>query len=117
MGWNKNGFGGFVTLVMPPVRLVEDGVDLFEVDGFGAVSDGFDHGADAEVFDGAEGFFGAACDEVGGGFGEGGMWKANAVELVVDVGGKVSSGEGFEFVAVGDAAFEVVVWAELEGGV
>ena len=56
---------------MAPVGLEEDVVDLLEVDGFGAVADGFDHGANAEVFDGPEGAFGAAGDEVGGGFGEG----------------------------------------------
>ena len=117
MWWNEDGFGRFVALVMPPVGLEEDGVDLFEVDGFGAVSDGFDHGADAEVFDGAEGSFGAACDEVGGGFGEGGVWESDAVELVCDVGGEVCGGEGFEFGGVGDAAFEVVVGPELKGGV
>jgi hypothetical protein len=36
---------------MTPVWLEEDGVDLGNVDGFGASSDGFDHGADAEIFD------------------------------------------------------------------
>jgi hypothetical protein len=53
-----DGLGGFVAGVMPPVGLHEHGIDLFEVDGFGVVSHGFDEGADAEVFDGAQGAFG-----------------------------------------------------------
>ena len=32
------GLGGFVLGVVPPVGLHEDGVDLFEVDGFGLVA-------------------------------------------------------------------------------
>jgi len=43
--------------------------------------------------------------------------QANAVELAVDEVGEVRGGEGFEFGGVGDAGFEVVVEAELEGGV
>jgi hypothetical protein len=43
--------GGFLPGVVPPVRLHEHGFDLFEIDGFGLVADGFDQGADAEVFD------------------------------------------------------------------
>lgn len=117
MRWDENGFAGFVALVVTPVGLEEDGVDLGEVDGFGAVADGFDHGADAEVFDGSEGSFCASCDEVGGGVGEGAVWEANAFELVMDVGGEVGGGECFEFGTVGDATFEVAVWSELEGGV
>jgi hypothetical protein len=103
--WDKDGFGGFVALVMTPVGLEEDGVDLLEVDGFGAVPDGFDHAANAEVFDGSEGAFGASCDEVGGGFGEGGVRETDAFELGVDVGGEVGGGECFEFGTVGDAGF------------
>jgi len=114
---DEDWLGGFVALVVTPVGLEQDGVDLGEVDGFGAVADGFDHGADAEVFDGAQGAFGTSCDEVGGGLGEGGVWKANAFKLGVDVGGEVGGGEGFEFGGVGDAGFEVAVGAELEGGV
>ena len=33
--------------------LHEDGVDLFEVDGFGAIPNGFEQSAEAEVFYGA----------------------------------------------------------------
>jgi len=35
----------------------------------------------------------------------------------VDELGEVGGGEGFEFGGVGDAGFEIVVEAELEGGV
>lgn len=45
------------------------------------------------------------------------MGKSNAVELGVDEVGEVDGGEEFESGAVGDAAFEVAVGAELEGGV
>lgn len=45
------------------------------------------------------------------------MREADAFELGVDVGGEVGGGEGFEFGAVGDAGFEVLVGTELEGGV
>ena len=102
---------------MTPVGLEEDGVDLGEIDGFGAVSDGFDHGANTEVFDRSQGAFGASCDEVGGGIGEGGVREADAFELVVDVGGEVGGGEGFEFGTVGDPGFEVLIGPELQGGV
>ncbi|RYD62329.1 MAG: hypothetical protein EOP84_34700, partial [Verrucomicrobiaceae bacterium] len=40
------GLGGFVLGVLTPVGLHEDGVDLFDADGFGLVADGFDEGAD-----------------------------------------------------------------------
>ena len=102
---------------MTPVGLEEDGVDLGEVDGFGAVADCFDHGPNAEVFDGSEGAFGGSCDEVGGGLREGAVGEADAFELGVDVGGEVGGGELFEFGAVGDARFYVLVGTELEGGV
>ena len=42
--WDENGFSGFIPLVMTPVGLEEDRVDLGEIDGFGAVSDGFSGG-------------------------------------------------------------------------
>lgn len=56
----EEGRLGFVLGVVTPVGLEEDGVDLFEIDGLGAVADGFDEGADAEVFDGSERTFGGA---------------------------------------------------------
>ena len=40
----NDGLLGFVTGVVTPVGLHEHGVDLFEVNGFGAVAHGFDEG-------------------------------------------------------------------------
>ena len=40
---------------MTPVRLHEDGIDLGEIDGFSLSADSLDEGAEAEVFNGAEG--------------------------------------------------------------
>ena len=79
---------------MTPVGLEEDGVDLGKVDGFGALSHGFNKGADAEVFGGSEGSFGSAGDETEGFFGEGAVRQACSVELSVDVFGEVGGGVG-----------------------
>lgn len=84
-GFDEDGFGGFEVLMMTPVGLHEDGVDLGKVDGFGLVADGFYEGADAEVFDGAEDAFGGTHNEVEGRFGEGVVRQADAVELGEDV--------------------------------
>ena len=45
------------------------------------------------------------------------MGQAREVELVVDIGGEGGRGEGVDFGGVGDAVFEILVRAELEGGV
>lgn len=111
------GLGGFVLGVVSPVGLHEDGVDLFEIDGFGLVADGFYQGTDAEVFDGPQRAFGEAEDEVDGFVGEGLVGQADEVELAVDVGGEGCRGQEIEFGGVGDAAFDVEVVAKLEGGV
>ena len=97
--------------------LEEDGVDLLEVDDIGAVTNGLDHGANAEVFDGPEGAFGTSGDEVDGLFGKGGVGKPDAFKLAVDVAGEVLGGEGLEIGAVCDAGLEVLVWPKLQGGV
>ena len=82
-----DGLGGFVAGVVPPVGLHEDGVDLFEIDGFGVIIDGFDEAADAAVFNGMQGAFGDAEDEGGGILGEGAVRESGAVEQGVDVVG------------------------------
>jgi hypothetical protein len=60
------GLLGFVAGVVTPAGLHEHGVDLFEINGFGAVAHGFEERADTEVPDGpqdeVEGFVG---EEVG----------------------------------------------------
>jgi hypothetical protein len=43
--------------VLSPVGLKQDAVDLFQVDGFGAVADGLEHGAEAEILDPAQDAF------------------------------------------------------------
>jgi hypothetical protein len=123
------GLLGFVAVVVPPVGLHEHGVDLFEVNGLGLVANGFDERSDAEVFDGAQGAFGSAQDELDGILGEGGVGQGGEVELLMDVvcegGGSdsvirlrftvllmdvVCEGGGreqFEFGGVGDAAFDI----------
>lgn len=101
---------------MTPVGLEEHCVDLLEIDGFGAVAHGFDERADAEVFDGPERAFRAACDEVEGFIREGGVRQADAVELGVDefdeVGGgwsKKTHAPHLLLVAVGVVAARVTV--------
>lgn len=63
-GWwgDEDGLLGFSGLVVTPVGLEKDGVDLLEVDGFGLVTDSLDEATGAEVFDGTEGSFRAADD-------------------------------------------------------
>ncbi|MCP5535792.1 MAG: hypothetical protein H7A51_06095 [Akkermansiaceae bacterium] len=97
--------------------LEQDGVDVLDVDGFGLVAHGLDQGADAEVFDRPECAFRTACDEVGGGFCEGGVRESCAVKLAVDVFGEVCGGELLKVGGVGDAALDVMVDSELECGV
>ena len=61
----------FLLLVVPPVRLKEYLVYFRASYGLFLCSDGFNHGAYAEVFYGSQGAFGAARDEVDGFFIEG----------------------------------------------
>lgn len=75
---------GFVLLVVAPVGLEQDSVDLLEIDGFGLIAHSLDECADTEVFDSSQGAFGTAADEVDGVFGEGGVGKPGTVELGVD---------------------------------
>ena len=63
---------------------------MFDVDGFGLSTDGFEHASEAKVFGGAEVAMTNFVDEVEGGFGEGVVWKTGAVELVMDEAGDVS---------------------------
>jgi len=99
------------------VRLHEDGVDLFEIDGFGAVTNGFEQGTEAEVFYGAQGTFRGTDDEGGGVLGEGAVRESDAVELVVNEAGEGGWCEGVDSGGVSDSVFDVAVVTELEGGV
>jgi len=63
------------------------------IDCFLLAAYGFDHTADAEVFGTAQVAFADFVDEVDGGFGEGVVGKAAAVELGMDVGGDVGRAE------------------------
>ena len=112
-----DGLPGFVAGVVTPVGLHEHGVDLLETDGFGAVAHGFDERADTEVPDRPQDAFRDAQDEVERFVGEGVVRQAGEVELGVEICFQSVRGEGVEFGGVGDAALEVAVGAELEGGV
>ena len=112
-----DGLLGFVAGVVTPVGLHEPGVDLLQIDGFGVVAHGFDERADTEVPDGPQDAFRDAQDEVERFVGEGVVRQAGEVELGVEIGFQGVRGEGVEFGGVGDAALEVAVGAELEGGV
>lgn len=114
---DEGGFDGLAVGIVTPVGLHEDGVDLAEADGFDLVANGFDEGSEAEVFDGSQGAFGAASNEVESFFGEGGVWESDAVELGEDEAFELVVVEGVEFGAVGDPGFEIAVDAQLQGGV
>ena len=109
--------GGFILGVMPPVRLHKYGVDLFEIDNFSLVPNGFDQRSDAEVFDGSQCSFGEAEDEIDCLVGEGLVRKTSEVELLVDKRGESGRCQGVDFCGVGNTAFEVLLWAELDGGI
>ena len=112
-----DGLLGFVAGVVAPVGLHEHGIDLLETDGFGAVAHGFDERAYTEVPDGPQDPFRDAQDEVERFVGEGVVRQAGEIELGVEICFQGVRGEGVEFGGVGDAALEVAVGAELEGGV
>lgn len=110
------GLFAFEDVALSPVGLVEDAVEVFNVDGFGLGADGFEHASEAEIFGGAEVAVAGFVDEVEGGFGEGVMGEAGAVELVVDEVGDVGGREWFEFGGLGDAGEDFFVLAHSEQG-
>lgn len=65
--------GEWGVVLFAPVRLHEDGVDLFEVDGAGLVAHGLDEARDTEVASEAQETFGCLDDEIECGIGECGM--------------------------------------------
>ncbi len=78
---------------LAPVGLEEDTVDLGEVDGLDAISDGLEERAEAEVSDASEDALGGACDEGEGVVGEDGVGESGAIELGADEGEDVVGGE------------------------
>ena len=107
----------FVFAVVPPVWLHEHGVDLLGVDDLCLVANGLDHAAETQVFDGSQNTLGAAGYEMNGGVGEGGVSQSEQIELPVDKGGDRRIGQGRKRRGVGDAAADVFVDPELQGGV
>ena len=99
-----------------PVGLQEDAVDVVDVDGFVGAADGLDQAADAEVAGLAQDAVGGADDEIDGGAGEGVVSESDAVEFAEDEVAHVIGIEAFGDDGVGDAAFDVLVDAEVEGG-
>ena len=77
---------------LPPVRLHQHAVDLLEVDGLGAVADGLEHGAEAQVARAAQDALGGAHDQVQGLLAEGVVPELDAVELGEDEGGRCRRG-------------------------
>lgn len=80
-------------LLAPPVRLHEDAVDLLEIHTAHAVTDGLEHGGDAEVACAAEEALRGADDELERIGREGAVCDGDAVELFVDEGQQVVEGE------------------------
>ena len=102
--------------VFVPVGLQQDAVDDVDVDGALGGADGFDEASDGEVSGASEDAVGGADEEVDGGGREGVVAESDAVEFaeeeLLHPVGPESFGDG----RVGDAAFDVVVDAEVEVG-
>src|SRR5271155_89959 len=96
--------------------LHQDAVDVVDVDGLVGAADGLDHAADAEIAGLAQDAVGTADDQVDGRLSEGVVAELGAVEFAQD---EVADGVGIKPLGddrVGDAAFDVLVDAEVEGG-
>ena len=95
-----------------PVGLQEDAVDLLQVDGFGAVAHGLEHGAEAEVSGAPEDALGGADDEAERVVGEGRVGECHLVELGADEVGHGVGGQFLQQDRVGDAVLDVFVDGE-----
>ena len=84
-----------VSGLAPPVRLHEDAVDLLEIHAAHAVTDGLEHGGDAEVACAAEEALRGADDELERIGREGAVREGDTVELLVDEGQQVAGARGF----------------------
>lgn len=72
------------------MRLEQDTVDLLQINDLGAVADGLEQGAEAQIFDPSEYSFGRADDERERVVGEGGVREGDPVELTADKVGEAS---------------------------
>ena len=101
-------------MMISPMRLNEDPIDLFEVNEFGLIADGFEQRADAEVFDSAEDAFGGADDEGDGFFGEGVVSETGAIELIEDKRSQILFIEFGHDDGEGDSGFDVFIDGEMD---
>jgi hypothetical protein len=89
-------------------------IDLIEVDDLFTVSDGFEHGRDAEVASAAQDAFGRADDEINSIIGEGIVAELNNVELAVDEVFHIIRVYSGHLDGIGDTAFDVLVDDEMQ---
>jgi len=94
--------------------LKEDAIDLFEVNLFGLIPDGFQEAGEAEIADSADNAFGGTDDESQRLFGEGVVAEACAIELAQDEFGSLIGIESGEDDGVGDSGFDVLVDGEID---
>ena len=74
------------------MRLEQNAVDLLQIDNLGAVADGLEQSAEAQIFDPSEYSFGGADDERERVVREGGVREGDLVELTTDkVGNAIRS--------------------------
>jgi hypothetical protein len=99
-----------------PMGLHEDAVDVVDVDGSVSGADGFDEATDAEVAGLAQNAVGGTNDQVNGRLGEGVVSEPGPVEFANEEAAHVVGIEPFGDDGVGDAAFDVLVDAEVEIG-
>ena len=104
-----------VFTVVTPVRLHQDGIDLFGVDHADLIPHRFDHASDAQVFDAAQHSLAAAGDEVHRRVAEGGVGESDPVELFVDELRDAGIGQGGQLGGVGHPAADVFVHPQLQG--
>jgi len=108
--------GGEEIGIVAPVGLEQDAVDLFEIDAFGLIADGFEQTGQTQVAGATQEAVGGADDEGEGFLGKGVVGEADGIELadneLVDlVGIEPGDDDG-----KGDAGLDVLVDAEVKIG-
>jgi len=101
-------------MVFSPVGLKEDAVDLFEADNMFAVTDGFEHGGEAEVAQAAQDTLGGADHEGDSVLAEDIVAEPDEVELGVEEGPHVFGVEAGDLDGIGDAALDILVDGEVQ---